>query len=309
MKKLYIILCFLGCGLGLQAQQDAHFSQYMFNHLALNPAYAGSWNYLTGNIIHRSQWTGIEGAPKTQSVTLHAPSRNQRHGYGFGLYNDYIGVSRNTHVNLSYAYRIPLGENAKLSFGLNGTVENYRNRLNEVTTGSQITGGVVDPSFSNLVNLWLPNVGAGIFFYNKCFYAGLSSPDILENDLDGNDQVEGASESRHYFATVGTIIGPEDASVRFKPSVLYKYQPNSRSSLDLNAQFVFNNKFWLGASWRLDDAVVGMVQWQATSMFRFGYAFDYPLSDLRVFNAYSHEFLLGFDLDFLRKGIVSPRWF
>lgn len=309
MKKLYILLCFLGCGLGLQAQQDAHFSQYMFNHLALNPAYAGSWNHLTANFIYRDQWTGINGAPTSQTFTLHAPSRNQRHGFGFGFYNDKIGVTRNTSINLSYAYRIPLGNNAQLAFGLNGTVENFRSGLNEVTTGSQITGGVVDPSFSSLVNLWLPNVGAGAFLNTNHFYAGLSSPDILENDLNEDGRTDGAAESRHFFGTMGFITGTDESPVRFKPSLLFKYQPNAPSSIDFNAQFLLNNKLWLGASYRVSDAIVGMVQWQTGSWFRIGYAFDYPISDLRVFNAYSHEFLLGIDLDFLRKGVVSPRWF
>ncbi len=309
MKKIYILLCFLGFGLGLQAQQDSHFSQYMFNHLALNPAYAGSWGHATANLIYRKQWVNIDGAPTTQTFTLHAPSRNERHGFGFSFYNDQIGVTRNTHVNLSYAYRIPLGKTARLAFGLNGAVENYNSGFSEVSTGSSITGGGVDPSFSSGLNFWLPNVGAGVFFSSEHFFMGLSTPDILENDLDGNDAIEGAAESRHYFVSTGFITGTEDSPVRFKPSALLKYQPTAPWGLDLNAQFLLNNKLWLGASWRIDDAVVGMIQWQAGSWFRIGYAYDYPISDLADYTSGSHEFLLGLDLNFFRKGMVSPRWF
>ena len=309
MKKIYIILLFLGCGFGVQAQQDSHFSQYMFNQLALNPAYAGSWGHATANLIYRKQWLSIAGAPTSQAFTLHGPSRNQRHGFGFAFYNDKIGVTRDTHVNLSYAFRIPTGEKSHLAFGINGAVENFDSRLNEVSTGSQITGGAADPSFNQGVNFWLPNAGAGVWFNSEHFFLGLSSPDLIQNDLDGDNQIEGAEESRHFFASTGIITGNEESAVRFKPSVLFKYQPTAPWGLDINAQFLLNNKLWLGASWRMDDALVGMVQWQASSWFRIGYAYDYPISDLADFTSGSHEFLLGIDLNFFRKGMVSPRWF
>lgn len=307
MKKIYILFCLLGLGFGLQAQQDSHYSQYMFNHLAINPAYAGSWNYLTTNLIYRKQWLNIDGAPTTQSFTLHAPSRNQRHGFGFSIYNDKIGVTRSTMANLAYAYRIPLGENANLSFGLHGTIENINNTFSTVSTGSLIQNGIDDPTFSQNLNVWLPNVGAGALFNTRHFYLSLSAPDLIENEIGDNTVAN--TEVRHFFASTGFIIGSEDAPVKFKPSLLLKYQPNSPVGLDLNAQFLLKNRVWLGASYRLEDAVVGMFQWQISPWLRLGYAYDYTISELSTATSGSHEFLLGFDLNFERKGMVSPRWF
>lgn len=307
MKKIYILFCLLGFGLGLQAQQDSHYSQYMFNHYAINPAYAGSWNSLTANLLYRKQWLNIDGAPTTQSFTLHAPSRNRRHGFGFSLYNDKIGVTRSTMLNLGYAYRIPLGANANLSFGLQGTVENINNTFSTVTTGSDITSGMVDPTFSQNLNVWLPNVGAGALLSTRHFYLSLSAPDLIENEIGDNTTAN--TEARHFFASTGFMIGKEEAKVKFKPSLLLKYQPNSPVGLDLNAQFLFVDKVWLGASYRLEDAVVGMFAWQVAPWFRLGYAYDYTISELSTATSGSHEFLLGFDLNFERKGMVSPRWF
>lgn len=309
MKKIYILICFLGLGLGLQAQQDSHWSQYMFNHLAINPAYAGSWNYTTANLIYRRQWVNIPGSPTSQAFTMHGPSRNQNHGFGMSFYNDKIGVTRNTHLNLSYAYRIPLGEKARLSFGLSGAVENVNNAFSGVNTYSTINGGPADPSFSGNTNVWLPNAGAGAFLNTQHFYFGLSAPDLIENDLREGTGNETAQESRHYFVSTGFFTGTEASKVRFKPSLLFKYQPNSPWGLDLNAQFLLDNKFWLGASYRLNDALVGMIQWQASNWFRVGYAYDYSISELSDYTSGSHEFLLGFDLNFEKRGMVSPRWF
>lgn len=309
MKKIIILLCMFGMSLGLYGQQDPQYSQYMFNHLALNPAYAGSWGYLTSTFIYRKQWVNLNGAPTTQSFTFHAPSRNQRHGFGASFFNDQIGVTRHTNLNLSYAYRIPLGGNANLALGLSGAIGNVNNQLGGVRTGSVITGGLADPAFQGDVNVWLPNAGTGLFFSTKHFYLGLSAPDLIENDLQGDNTSSRASESRHYFATTGLVIGKDDAMVKFKPSVLLKFQPNSPMTFDLNAHFLFADKFWLGASYRLDDAIVGMVEWQISSWLRIGYAYDYTISDLSSYTSGSHEFMLGLDLNFKRQGIVSPRWF
>lgn len=307
MKKIYLIICFLGLGLGLHAQQDSHYSQYMFNHLAINPAYAGSWNFVTANLIYRKQWVDVAGAPTTQSFTLHGPSRNERHGFGLSFYNDRIGVTRSTNINLGYAYRILFNNNVRLSFGLQGTVENFNADFTSVTTGSGIQNGILDPTFGQNLNLWMPNVGAGALFYSNHFYLSLSAPDLLENQLGENTAAN--TEARHFFASTGFRIGAEDARVKFLPSLLLKYQPNSPIGLDLNAQFLLADKVYLGASYRLEDAVVGMFQWQASSWLRLGYAYDYPLNTLGAYTSGSHEFLLGFDLNFQRKGMVSPRWF
>lgn len=308
MKKFVILLCMFGMALGMKAQQAPQYSQYMFNHMALNPAYAGSWGFLTTTFIYRKQWVNLNGAPTTQSFALHAPSRNQRHGFGMSFFNDQIGVTRMSNLNLAYAYRIPLGGNATLALGLQGAIGNYNNQLGGVRTGSLITNGTTDPAFQGNVNVWIPNAGTGVFFSTKHFYLGLSAPDLIENNLHDSDDPNGGGR-RHYFATSGLVIGKEEAAVKFKPSVLLKFQPSTPMGLDLNAHFLFVDRFWLGVSYRVEDAVVGMFEWQISPWFRIGYAYDFTLSQLSDYSSGSHEFMLGIDLNFKSKGMVSPRWF
>ena len=313
MKKyILILICVLGLGNAAFAQQDPHFSQYMFNHLVLNPAYAGSWGYLTSNFIFRKQWVGFDGAPETQSFSVHAPTRNDRHGFGLGFVNDKIGVTKSTGVSLDYAFRIHLSKNARLAFGLNGTMINYQVNMGGVRTGSDINGTGVDPAFSPSTspqNAFFPNVGAGVFFHTKHFYAGASAPKLLDQQLPGGYTTTQSLSRKHFFFTTGLVFGKDDAAVKFKPSVLVKYQPESPISVDLNAHFLFADRLWLGVSYRTEDAIVGMVQLQALKWLRIGYAYDYVTSDINPFAAASHEFLLGLDLNFKQKAMVSPRYF
>ncbi len=311
MKKyILILLCVLGLGNVAFGQQDPHYSQYMFNHLVLNPAYAGSWGFLTSNLIFRKQWVGFDGAPETQSFSMHAPSRNDRHGFGLGFVNDKIGVTHTTGLNFDYAFRIHLGKNARLALGLQGAVENYRANMGGVRTGSDITGAGSDPAFQgSSINVWLPNAGAGVFFHTKHFYLGASAPRLITQDLNDGNAGSIAVQSRHYFFTTGLVFGKDEAAVKFKPSVLVKYEPQSPISVDLNAHFLFADRLWLGVSYRTEDAIVGMIQLQAFKWLRIGYAYDHVTSDINPYAAASHEFLLGLDLNFKQKAMVSPRYF
>jgi len=313
MKKYLIIICIAVLGNGLFAQQDSHYSQYMFNHLAINPAYAGSAGYISSTLIYRKQWVNVEGAPTTQSFAVHGPSNNLRHGFGLAFYNDEIGVTRTSTLNLAYSYRIPLNDIATLSFGLHGTVENISNRLSGVRTTSLISSSSQDPAFANNLNLWRPNAGAGVFFNTNHFYLGLSAPDLIENSVNGTNEVLGvddqARERRHFFVHTGFITGTDESPFRFKPSFLLKYVPGAPINFDVNAQFWIQNRVWLGASYRLEDAVVGMLGIQLTNWLNVGYAYDYTISELSNVSNGSHEIMLGIDLNFKRMGMVSPRWF
>ncbi|HHG83514.1 MAG TPA: type IX secretion system membrane protein PorP/SprF [Bacteroidetes bacterium] len=313
MKNYIFLLLFTtGLGLGLYAQQDRHFSQYMFNHLALNPAYAGKDGFLASTLIFRKQWIGIEGAPSTQSFAMHGPSRNDRHGFGLQFYNDEIGVTKNTVVNLDYAFRIHLSETARLSFGLQGTMGNYRADLNGVRTGSDIDPAVGgDPAFTGAanVNLWIPNAGAGVFFHTQRFYLGASAPRLIEQSLAQNKSISSAIQSRHYFFTTGLVLGADHAVVKFRPSILVKYQDAAPVQFDLNAHFLIADRLWLGASYRTQDAIVLMAELNLSTFFRIGYAYDITTSDLKNYSTGSHEFMLGFDLNFHKRAMISPRYF
>jgi type IX secretion system PorP/SprF family membrane protein len=319
MKKIYLLtlLCTLALSLRpytAEAQQDPMYSQYMFNQLAINPAYAGSWGYLTSTFLYRKQWVGMNGAPETQAASFHLPSRNDAHGFGMTLMNDKIGITQTTGLNAAYAFRIHLGAKARLALGLQGGIENYRANFGSVRTGSVIDPNTnpSDPAFNgNMVNLWLPNAGAGIFFHTKHFFLGASTPKLILHEL-GNSNASAntiAQQSRHFFLSTGIVLGGDHATVKFKPSVLVKFNPAAPIQFDFNAQFFIGNRLWLGATYRTEDAIVGMAQWQIFSWFRLGYAFDYITSDINPYASASHEFLLGLDLNFKHKSMISPRYF
>lgn len=309
-KRLVLIFWMAVAALGLQAQQEPMYSQYMFNHLNLNPAYAGKDGYFSSALLFRQQWMGIEGAPTTQNLVLHGPSANDRHGFGMSLYNDKIGITNNTSVGLSYAFRIHLGKKARLALGLSGQMTNYRANFGSVRTGSDIDPTVgTDPSFSgNQVNLWVPNAGAGLFFHTQRFYLGASAPRLIEQSLANKGTSSEAVQARHFFFTTGVMLGAEEASVKFRPSILAKFQSAGGPQFDFNAHFLFIDRFWLGASFRTEDAIVLMAEWNILQWLRIGYAYDYVNSDLSTYTSGSHEFMLGVDLNF-KKAMVSPRYF
>ena len=312
LKFYAFVLLMIGIVTGLQAQQDPMYSQYMFNQQVLNPAYVGSWGYMTSTMLYRKQWSGMNGAPQTGSFSFHTPSQNDRHGFGMSFVNDRIGVAQTNGLSAAYAFRIHLSQNARLALGLQGSVDNYRANFGGVRTASVIdpSSNPNDPAFNgNSVNLWKPNAGAGIFFHTKYFYAGASTPRLILHPLTNNEATSSASMSRHFFFTTGVVIGKDDAPVKFKPSILVKYSPGAPIQFDFNAHFLFVNRIWVGASYRTEDAIVGMVQIQALQWLRFGYAFDYITSQINPYASASHEFMLGVDLNFKRKSMISPRYF
>lgn len=309
---LLVLLVLLGMSTTAWSQQDPMYSQYMFNHQAINPAYAGSWGFMTGNLIYRKQWVGLNGAPETGSFSFHLPSRNDRHGFGMTFVNDRIGVTQTNGLSAAYAFRIHLGENARLALGIQGCLDTYRADFGSVRTGSTIDPGLnpSDPAFSgNLVSLVLPNAGAGLFFHTKHFYAGASTPRLVMHKLAESSSTSLASLSRHFFLTTGVVIGSDEATVKVRPSVLLKYQPAANPQMDFNLHFLIANRLWVGASYRTEEAIVGMVQLHVLQWLRIGYAFDYVTSDINPYASTSHEFLLGFDLNFRSKAMVSPRYF
>lgn len=314
MKKslflaLMVVLVVTG---GLRAQQDPMYSQYMFNQQVLNPAYVGSWGFFTSTFLYRKQWVGMNGAPETGSFSFHTPSKNDRHGFGMSFVNDRIGITQTNGLNAAYAFRIHLGENARLALGLQGSLDNYRANFGGVRTGSTIDPSTVgpDPSFNgNSVNLWLPNAGAGLLFHTKHFYLGASTPKLILHKLNGENANSIAQQRRHFFFTTGLVIGKDEAFLKFKPSIMVKYAPGTPVQFDFNAQFLLSDRIWIGASYRTEDAIVGMVQLQVAQWLRVGYAYDFITSKINNYGNASHEIMLGIDLNFKRKSMVSPRYF
>jgi type IX secretion system PorP/SprF family membrane protein len=281
----------------------------MFNGLLLNPAYAGSKDYFSGTLLHRSQWTGWEGAPSTQVFTFHARLKDKVSGLGLSVSNDHLGVTNRTDVEGYYAYHIPLTDKARLSFGLKGGLSNYTANFNKLIywdTDDQVFAAGVQRNL-------LPNAGAGVYLYSERFYAGFSVPQLLSYDpgemFHIGDKLDAIPHiRRHYYLTAGYVIDLGN-SVAMKPSFLVRYVAGAPVEADLNLNFLFNRVLWLGASYRTGDAVVGMIEFQATKRIRIGYAYDYTLTDISSYSHGSHEIMLGYDFGYQLLKMKTPRYF
>lgn len=308
MKKLiFSILALLGAAQA-NAQQDAMFTHYSFNTLAVNSGYAGSRDALTITGLHRSQWVGFDGAPTTQTLTLHAPIMNEKIGLGLSILNDKIGPTNQTAFYGDFAYKIPVG-NGKLAFGLKGGVNMVSNDLLSLETTE---GG--DVNFEqNIKSQLLPNFGFGLYYSTPKYYVGLSTPRLLENNYESNSttgSVEG--EKRHYFFIAGMIFPlNKTETIKLKPTTFVKVTEAAPLELDLTALFYFHDKYWVGPMWRSGDALGVLAGLNITDQFSLGYSFDWSYGNTTFkYNGGSHELMLRYDLIFKDKGrIKSPRYF
>ena len=305
MNKIIIgFFIFISLGMSAFAQQDFEFSQYMFNGLVLNPAYSGSREDVSLVAFTRHQWVGFDGAPTNQSISIHGPTRNLRHGFGGILTHDQIGVARTISGTFTYAYRLPLGEKYHLALGLQGSLANHRVANGEVST---TTAG--DPAFAgDKVNLILPGAGAGLYFHSNRLYLGFSVPNFIPNSLAGDNAAGLAKRSPHFLFT-GGIVFDLGQNVKLRPSFLLKMVQGAPPEADLNLHFLFVEKLWLGASYRTGDALVFMAEWQVSRVFRFGFAYDLTLTKLSDYNVGTFEGMIGFDFGGVKHNMTSPRYF
>lgn len=306
MKKLVIAASLLFSTLGLKAQQDIMLSQYMFNGLFLNPAYSGSHKFTSATLLHRNQWTGWDGAPKTNIIGVDGPLRNRTMGWGLLFANDKIGPTTQNDIMANYSYHLKLGP-GKLSMGLKAGFSTVSSNLQGLST---VIAG--DEAFANNIKTsFLPKFGAGLYYYTKKYYAGISVPTLLAYDPNKNfslDLNKSSDIRRHYFLTGGYVFDINEF-VKLKPSVLLKYQNAAPLQADLNLNVLLNDVFWIGCSYRHKAAIVGIIEYQINSMFRVGYAYDHPTTLINRYSNGSHEVMIG--IDFGRDIIKSknPRYF
>lgn len=305
------------------AQQEKMFSQYMFNMLSLNPAYAGSRDVLSATGLYRNQWGGIEGAPQTATFTLDAPINRERVGLGFQAFNDRLGLENHTGFYASYAFRIKLGERSTLALGLQGGATSFRWNLSEAKLSSN---GVADPAFANNIAKLLPNFGTGIYLSNDRSYLGVSVPYLIENNLSDFDSgTLRGKQRRHYYMMGGFVIGKN--AIKVKPSMLVKYVNTNEAPLgfDGNVNVWFNDRFAIGTSYRYNrfllykeentraDALVGMFELQLSDQLRFGYSYDYTMNKLNhngnVLSIPTHEVMIRYEFGFNKSKILTPRYF
>lgn len=304
MKKLLIFTCCLMSVCQIFAQQDPQYSQYMFNQMAINPAYAGSKEAISAAAFIRSQWTGLEGAPKTQTLTVHGPMKKKKVGLGFSVVADQIGPKKSIGVLGSYAYRIPI-KNGKLSFGLRAGVFNYTYNWAEITYKDQ--GDVYNTN--NQTSTIVPTADAGLYYYNNTLYAGLSATHLYSGRLTSISNLNGddAKLSPHLFFTFGKAWSFSENLI-FNPSCMIKATKGSPSSIDLNLSFMLKQRVWVGLSLRHTSNFVLYSQFNITDKFKLGYSYDYGFNKIGKVGGGSHEIMLGYDFNISKSKILSPRY-
>jgi type IX secretion system PorP/SprF family membrane protein len=305
-RALLIILAIqtLGCVSDASAQQSAMYTQYMFNTLALNPAYAGSRNVVSATGLLRDQWVGVEGAPRTRTFTIDAPVNSNRVGLGLQLFSDKLGRSSNTGVVASYAYRIRMAR-ASLSFGLQGSMNQFSADFNALELDP--SGLTVDPAFMANDKKILYNFGTGIYYNTDRFYAGLSSPQLINNSLPGSE-TKSNLQSMHVFFMTGYVI-PLNSTFKLKPSVLFKGVQGAPLEADINTSLWIKDVLCIGAQYRTNADMSALVEIQATPQIRLGYAYDQSTTALSSYNSGSHEIMLRYEFGYKLNKVLSPRYF
>lgn len=294
-----LVVLLLGLVTRSFGQQDPHYTQYMYNMEIINPAYTATNEATMATLLARSQWVGIEGAPKTATFSLSGPvGRNV--GLGLSVIHDEVGPVIENNLFADFSYTLRFTEASKLALGLKAGM-------------TFLDVDLLDPDdetdpLNVPIHLRAPNFGFGAFYFNDRFYVGLSLPNILETKhMEKTGQVVStAAEVSHYFLTTGIVFDLSD-NLKFKPSAMVKAAPGSPISLDLSANLLINEMLELGASYRFEDSASAMIGLNVTPDFRVGYAYDRTLTAIGDYNSGSHEIMLSYTFNRLR--IKSPRFF
>ncbi len=288
-------------------QQEVMVSQYMFNGLFLNPAYAGSHGYVSSSMLHRTQWARMEGAPNTSMAAVDGSLMHGKMGLGLSIVHDRIGVSRDMEVAGHYAYHLRTGEKGKLALGLRMGLSMYSAKLSELTYWDSN-----DQVFHNdIQNKTVPRFGTGLYWYDATSYVGLSVPTIYAADKNIRVDVAGLREryhAQHFYLHAGKVF-PLGELFDIKPSTMVKYTPNAPVEADVNCNLLYRERVWLGLGYRTGDALVCMLEYQIDPKMRIGYAYDMTTSRLRDHSGGSHEVMLGIDLGRELIKIKTPRYF
>ena len=290
----------------LNAQQDVMVSQYMFNGILLNPAYSGSHKYFSSSLLHRAQWLNFEGAPQTSILAIDGPLNNQKMGVGLLVSHDIIGVTNQTDVYGNYSYFLKLGP-GKLGFGIKAGVSNYVANVDQLVVWDTDDALFIGTKKSAL----LAKFGFGAYYFTERWYAGFSIPSMLAYDPEHNFNLSLESSSdirKHDYLTAGYVFDANE-KLKIKPSFLIKYQTAAPTEVDINLTAMYIETISLGVSYRTNDAISIMAEYQANKRFRVGYAYDITTSKIRHYSSGTHEIMLGYDFG---KDIIktkTPRFF
>lgn len=304
MKKIYLIIV-LFVGLISYAQQDAQYTQYMYNTMSVNPAYAGSRGALSIAALHRSQWVGLDGAPNTQTFNIHSPVSNSV-GLGLSIVNDKIGPTSETNFDGMFSYTIPTSVDGQLSFGIKAGVHLLNIDYNRLSRYQDEPG-----TLSNNVNNQLsPNIGAGVYYHADKFYVGLSVPNILETKHLNDDTFSVAKERMNFYLIAGHVFDLSP-SLQLKPALLTKMVNGAPLQVDVSANFWYNEKITLGVAYRWSAAWSALAGFQVSDKVMVGFTYDREITELgnTSFNDGSFEFMLRFELFSKYNKLISPRFF
>ncbi len=298
-----LFLLFVLC-LKAEAQFDPAFTQYMNNEMFINPGYTGTRRVLAATLVYRNQWVGIAGSPKTQTFSMHSPTR-KRCGIGASIMNESIGISRLTRFNVNYAYRIKTSAKAQLSFGLQGGMVQFHQNVNELNLINPI-----DNLFPlDMPNAIAPSAGFGMFYYTNRFYVGFSIPRMIKNTITASGVRNSAlPQDWHYYLTSAIVLDVSE-SVKLKPSAMIKEVSGAPVQAELAVHALFGNIFWMGASYRTGDAVSAITGFQLSPQLRIFYTYDYTLTELQNYSTGSHEIVISYDFSYKKNRITSPRIF
>ena len=287
------------------AQQDAQYTQYMYNTVSVNPGYAGSRGQISMAALHRSQWIGLEGAPVTQTFNVHSPIGYRGVGLGLSIVNDQIGPTSETNFDVDFSYTIWTSTEGRLSFGLKASANLLDIRFSEL---NQFT---TDPTLQqDIDNRLTPNIGAGVYYHTNKYYLGLSVPRILETSHFQESSLSTAREQMNLYLITG-YVWDLNPFVKFKPTLLTKVVQGAPLQVDLSLNFMFSEKFIVGAAYRWDAAFSGMAGFNISKKFLIGIAYDKETTELgsAAFNDGSFEVIFRYDFISTKNNLKSPRFF
>ena len=302
--KNYIYNLLLLFGILSYSQQDSQFTQYMYNTINVNPAYAGTRETFSAFVLHRNQWVGLDGAPVTNTASINTNVGDSRFGVGLSFVNDNIGPTQENAISADIAYIIPLSGEYKLSFGIKGTANLYSLDISKLNINPLYQN---DPEFQNLNGKLSPNFGTGVYFYSDKFYVGASVPNFNKTKYYNANDVSINTKSVSYYLLSGYVFDLSE-TVKFKPSFLAKVYEGAPFQLDVNANFMFNDKFVIGGSYRLNSAVSLLAGFQFSNSWFLGYGYDLETTKLSNYNSGSHEIFLRYEI-FKNTRISTPRFF
>ena len=284
------------------SQQDSQYTQYIYNTMSVNSAYTGQRDVLSYSGLYRTQWVGIDGAPKTLTFGIHSPLKNENLGMGISIVSDQLGPIREDYINLNFSYTIRLNRSTELSFGLKGGLHNLSS---DFSRGNSFQN--TDVAFKKNISLFSPTIGAGLYLHSTRGYLGLSAPNFLTTE-HYNDYKESLASERLHLFLIGGYVFNIDNDIKLKPAFLIKAVSGAPLIADLSINAMFNNRFVFGLAYRWDDSLSGLTGLQVNKTLFIGYAYDYNTSIGNKYTGGTHEVMLRFELQQINK-ILSPRFF